>query len=129
MSRGWTTARDHHHHRVRERAAGEDEQLERVVEHRRVAAVRVDDREDLLDVVAEELGLEERLAGVHPVDVAAERVDLAVVRDVAVRVRAVPARERVRAEARVDERERRLHRGVLQVGKYFASCSVSSMPL
>ena len=32
--------RDHHHHRVRERAAGEHEQLERVVEHRGVAAVR-----------------------------------------------------------------------------------------
>jgi signal recognition particle GTPase len=55
------------------------EQLERVVEHRRVAAVGVDDREELLDVVAEQLALEQRLAGVHPVDVAAQGVDLAVV--------------------------------------------------
>ena len=39
-------------------------------------------------------------------DVAAQRVDLAVVRDEAVRVRAVPGRERVRGEARVHERER-----------------------
>ena len=48
---------------------------------------------------------EERLARAHPVLVAAERVDLAVVRDAAVRVRALPGRERVRREARVDERE------------------------
>jgi len=109
--------RDHHHDRVRQRAAGEDEELERVVEHRRVAAVRVHDREDLADILAEGVGVEERLAGVHPVDVAAERVDLAVVRDVAVRMRAVPAREGVRAEARVHEADRGLHRGVGQVGE------------
>ena len=35
---------DHHHHRVRERPAGQVEELEAVVEHRRVGAVRVDDR-------------------------------------------------------------------------------------
>ena len=46
--------RNHHHHRVRQRAAGQHQQFERVVEHRRVAAVRVDDRQDLLDVVAEQ---------------------------------------------------------------------------
>ena len=110
---------DHHHDRVRERPAGKDEELERVVEHRRVAAVRVHDREQLLDVVAEEFRLKQRLAGVHPVDVAAERVDLAVVRDVAVRVRAVPAGEGVGREARVDKADRGFHRGVLQVGEIF----------
>ena len=73
--------------------------------------------QDLLDVVAEQLGLEQRLARVHPVDVAAQRVDLAVVRDVAVRMRAVPARERVRAETRMHQRQRGLHRRVLQVGE------------
>ena len=59
------------------------------------------------DVVAERRRLEQRLARVHPVDVAAQRVDLAVVRDVAVRVRAVPARERVGGEARVHQRDAR----------------------
>ena len=108
---------NHHHHRVRQRAAGEDEELERVVEHRRVGTVGVHDREDLPDVVTEELALEESLAGVHPVDVAAERVDLAVVREVAVGMRALPARERVGRETRMHEREGRLHRGVLQVGE------------
>jgi hypothetical protein len=109
--------RNHHHHRVRERAACEDEQLERVVEHRRVGAVRVDDRQDLLHVLAKRFGLEQRLAGVHPVGIAANGVDLAVMRDVAVRMRAVPARERVRAEARMDQRERGLHQRIGQVGK------------
>ena len=109
--------RDHHHHRVRQRAAREIEQLERVVEHAGVAAVRVDDRADLGDVLAEQFRLEARLAGVHPVRVAAHRVDLAVVGDVAVRVRTIPARERVGAEARVHQRERGLDRRVVQVGE------------
>ena len=86
---------DHHHHGVRERPAGEHEQFERVVEHRRIGAVRIDDRQDFIDVVAEDGAVEKRLAGMHPVDVAAERVDFAVVRDVAVRMRALPAGERV----------------------------------
>ena len=90
---------NHHHHGVRERTTGEIEQFERVVEHARVAAVRVDDRPDLPDVVAERFGFEAGLPRVHPVGIAADRVDLAVVRDVAVRVRAVPARKRVGAEA------------------------------
>jgi len=89
---------NHHHHRVRQRAAGEHQQLQRVVEHRRVGAVGVDDREDLLDVVAEQLAGEQRLARVHPVHVPAQRVDLAVVGEVPVGVRTLPAGERVRRE-------------------------------
>ena len=62
--------RDHHHHRVRERAAREQQQLEHVVEHRRVRSGRANDRQHLAEVVAEELGRELRLARAHPVDVA-----------------------------------------------------------
>ena len=108
---------NHHHHRVRERAAGEDEEFERVVEHRRVGAVWVDDRQDLLDVFAEEFAFEQRLARVHPVDIAAERVDFAVVREIAVRMRSLPARKGVGGKPRVHEREGGLHRGVLEVGE------------
>ena len=39
--------------RVRQRAAGHDQELEHVVERRRVAAALADDRQDLLQVVAE----------------------------------------------------------------------------
>ena len=42
---------NHHRDRVRERATGEHEQLEDVVEGRRVGAARPDDREHLLEVV------------------------------------------------------------------------------
>ena len=107
--------RDHHHHRVRQRAAREHQQLERVVEHPRVAAVRIDDRPDVGDIRAEGLALEARLAGVHPVGVAAHRVDLAVVRDVTIRVRAVPARKGVGAEPRMHQRERGLDRRIPEV--------------
>ena len=108
--------RDHHHHRVRQAAAGQHEQLEHVVERRGVAAARADDREHLRQVLAEQLRRELRLARAHPVDVPAQRVDLAVVGDHPVRVRELPARERVRGEPGVDERQRRLRARVLEVG-------------
>ena len=108
---------DHHHQRVRERAAREHEQLEHVVEDRGVRAARTDDREDLGHVVAEELRGELRLARPHPVDVAAQRVDLAVVGDQPVGMRELPAREGVRREARVDERERARDALVAEVGE------------
>jgi hypothetical protein len=49
---------DHHHHRVGDRAAAEHQQLEHVVEHGRVRASLADDRDHLLEVVAEQLGRE-----------------------------------------------------------------------
>ncbi len=108
---------DHHHHRVRQRAAGEREQLEDVVEGGGVRAAGAHDRQHLRQVVAEQLGGELGLAGAHPVDVAAQRVDLAVVGDHPVRVRELPAREGVGGEARVDQRQRALGARVLQVGE------------
>ena len=81
----------------------------------RVGAAGTDDRQDPGEVVAEELRGELRLARAHPVDVAAQRVDLAVVRDHPVRVRELPAREGVRRVAGVHERQRRGRALVLQV--------------
>ena len=107
---------DHHHHRVRQRAAAEGEQLEHVVERRRVRARGPYDGDDLLDVVAEELGGQLRLARAHPVGVAAQRVDLAVVGDHPVRVRELPAGEGVCGVARVHEAQRALGPLVVQVG-------------
>ena len=105
----------HHHQRVRQRAAGQHEQLEHVVEHRSVGAAGPDDRQHLVQVVAEQLRCELRLARTHPVDVPAQRVDLAVVRDHAIRVRELPARERVRREAGVHERQRAREARVAEV--------------
>ena len=55
--------------------------------------------------VAEQLGLELALAGAHPVAVALDGVDLAVVRDHPERLRERPRREGVGRVARVHERE------------------------
>ena len=96
---------DHHHHRVLDASPAEHEQLEHVVEDGRVRTALADHRDHLVQVLAEQLGGELRLAGAHPVDVAAQRVDLAVVGDHPVGVGELPAREGVCAEARVDERE------------------------
>ena len=72
---------------------------------------------------------EQRLARLHPVDVAAQRVDLAVVRDVAVRVGERPGREGVRAEPLVHQRERRLDGLVARSRKSGAIWLAVSMPL
>ncbi len=108
---------NHHQDGVRQRSSRHHQQLEHVVERGGVAAPFADDRQDLLQVVAEHRRLQEALARVHPVDVAAQRVDFAVVRDVAVRMRQRPRRKRIGAETLVHQRERRLHVRIGQIGK------------
>ncbi len=110
------SARDHHHHRVGQGVAREAEELEHVVEGERVRGARRDEGEAAAQVVAEELRVQDRLARLHPVDVPLEGVDLAVVGGHAVGVGETPAREGVGGEARVDDRERRLHQRVAKVG-------------
>ena len=107
--------RDHHHHRVRQRAAAHDEQLKHIVEHRRVRAVRVHDRQDFRQIVAEKLARQQPLPRLHPVHIAPQRVDLAVVRDVAVRVRPLPTREGIRRKPRMHQRQRRVEIGIGQI--------------
>ena len=121
--------RDHHHHRVAEGAARQVQELEAVVELRRVAAVLLDDGEELLEVVAEQPRAEHRLARVHPVLVAAEGVDLAVVDQVAVRMRPLPAREGVGAEAGMDEDDGRFEERVRQVGEIVLDLAGGQHPL
>ncbi len=98
--------RDHHHHRLGERPPGERQQLEHAVEGGRVGAAVGDQRQAALEVGAEEVRVQRRLAGAHPVDVAGQRVDLAVVGEQPQRLGELPAREGVGREARVDDGER-----------------------
>ena len=104
-----------HHHGVFERAPGREQRLERVVERGGVALGGRDYGRERGGVVAQNVGAQRLLARRHPVDVALQRVYLAVVDDVAVRMRQPPRAERVGREARVDERERRYHGFVPQV--------------
>ena len=108
---------DHHHHRVMGGAAAEDHQLERPIEGGGVGDPLVDQRQAVVEVAAEGVGGEHRLPGPHPVDVAADGVDLAVVGDHPQRLGQLPARRRVRREARVDDREGAAQRPVAEVGE------------
>ena len=95
-----------HHHRVRERASSLNEELEHIVEAGRIALSFRYNREQLGDIGAEQIRRDARFAHAHPCQVATQRVDLAVVAHVAVRMRERPRWKGVRGEARVDQRER-----------------------
>ncbi len=108
--------RNHHHHRVRERIAAHGQEFERVVEAGGVGLAFVGDRPQLRDVGAEFRRRHRRLPRRHPVVVAAQRVDLAVMRDHAVGMRQRPGRERVGGEALMHQRQRALEIRIVQVG-------------
>ena len=108
---------DEHHHHVGEAAAAHHEELDHVVEGARVRAALLHERLHLLDVVVgEERRGDDGLARLHPVDVPAEGVDLAVVRQGPERMGQRPRRQHVRREAAVDEGERRLEGLLREVG-------------
>ena len=107
---------DHHHHRVGQRATAQVQQLEQVVELRRVALAGHDDRRQPLDAAAELRRAQLAAPRVDPPDVAPQRVDLAVVRDEAERLRQIPGREGVGREPRVHHRDRRHHVVGVEVG-------------
>ena len=111
---------DHHEHGVGQGAPAEVQQLEHLVEAGRVARARGADRVDAVEVPLDERGREQRLAGPHPVAVAGQRVDLAVVGQVAVRVGQGPAGEGVGREARVHQGQPGLEQRVAQVGEELA---------
>ena len=107
---------NHHHHRMGERVAALHQEFERIVEAGGIGLALVGDRPELVDIVAEQVGGHRRLARRHPVDVAAQRVDLAVVRDHPVGVRERPSRKGIGGEPLVHERERALEILVAQIG-------------
>lgn len=97
-------------------AAGEDEEFEHLVEGGGIrGAVGGHGHEGRQ--VAEGLGCESSLARGHPVPVAANGVDLAVVGDHAEGLGEVPGGEGVRREARVDEGEAGGHGLIAQIGE------------
>ena len=108
--------RNHHHHRMGERVAALHQEFERIVEAGGIGLALVGDRPELVDIVAEQVGGDRRLARRHPVDVAAQRVDLAVVRDHTVGVGERPSRESIGGEPLVHERERALEIPVTEIG-------------
>ena len=106
---------EQHRDGAREGPAVHGEELEDVVEDGGVRALAVDDGHHAAEVRAKHGRVELGLAGANPVDVAAQGVDLAVVDDIAVGVRALPAGRGVSGVAGVHEGQRRLCGGVVQV--------------
>ncbi len=112
--------RDHHEDGLGQRPAGQVQQLQARVEAGRVALLLGQHGEQPVkpppvgggrDQPARQHGL----AGAHPVAVAPDRVDLAVVRHEPVRVRERPGRERVRREPGMHESQGGDVAGIRQV--------------
>ena len=97
---------DDDHHGQGQRHAVHVEEFQGVVQHGGVRAAAVYDREDLVDVLLHDGAGHGLLAGQHPVDVAADGIDLAVVGDHAVGVGPVPGRGRVCGKTRVHDGDR-----------------------
>ena len=121
--------RDQHHHRMRERVAAGHQNLERVVDAGGIRLAVRDQRPHLVEIGPDQVGAHGAAPGVHPVDVAADRVDLAVMRHEPVRVRELPGREGVGGEALVHQRERRLRQRVAQVRVEAADLARQQQPL
>ena len=100
-----------HGERVADVAAAVDDEVERVVEHGRVGAGLVEHGVVELVVGRPEVAL----TGAHPVDVALDGVDLPVVAQEPERLCPLPGGRRVRREALVEDAERDLEIGPLQV--------------
>ena len=92
---------------MRQPAAGLRKQFGHVVEACGIVLRLVDQRQQLFQIVAEKVRFQEGLACAGVVQVAAQRVDFAVVGQIAERMGQPPRRERVRAVALMDERQRR----------------------
>ncbi len=106
---------DHHHHRLGQRVAGHGQQFQAVVEGGGVGLVGEADGVELLQVGLQHGRAHHALARAHPVVVALDGVDLAVVRHVAVRVRQRPLGEGVGREALVHQAQRGDAALVLQI--------------
>src|SRR6266496_398808 len=100
---------------MRQAASGLEEQLNGVIEVRRVAAIGGDDGVQFLHVVAKKRRLQKGLAGLHPVHISAKRVDLSVMGDISVRMSTLPTGKRIRREALVHEADRADRVGIGQL--------------
>ena len=107
----------HQQHGFLQRPAAHQQKFQRVVEVARVGTFRLHNGIKFLQVVAEQLAPQRAFARAHPVDVAAHRVDFAVVAHKPKRLRAIPTRKRVGRKPRVHHREMRLEIGIAQVIK------------
>ena len=118
-----------HHRRLRERVAAHDEKFKGIVEGCRIGLPLENERPDLVEVASKHGGRNMLFARLDPVEVAAQRIDFAVVGDHAEGVRELPLREGIGREALVDHRERGGAAGILKVAVVDAHLSGEELPL
>ena len=106
---------DHHHHRLGQRVAGHDQQLQRVVEGGGVGLAFHGDGVELGQIVAQHGRAHHALTRPHPVEVALDGVDLAVVRHQPVGVGQRPRGKGVGGKPLVYQRQGRDHALILQI--------------
>ena len=96
------------------------QKFERIVKARRIGLAFIRDRPELGNFSPEKFGINRGLARRHPVHIAAQRVDLAIVRDHAIRMRERPSRECIGGEALMHQRNSRLQAWIAQIRKIIA---------
>ena len=106
---------NHHHHRLADRVARHRQQFQAVIERGSVGLAREGNRVELLQIGTQHRRGHHAFARLHPVVVALDGVDLAVVRNIAIRVRQRPLGEGVGGETLVHQAESRDAAQVLQV--------------
>ncbi len=105
----------HHHHRVGDGTPRGNQQFQNVVENHRVRPRFIDDGFQLFNIRAERVAGESGFHRADVVDVAAQGVDFAVVRDIAERLRHAPRRQGVRAVPRMRDAKGDREIRVLQI--------------
>ena len=108
-------SRDHQRLRHRRVAPAMHQQLEHVIQHRGIRAAGLDHRLDVLHERPKRFVGEPRLVAFHPVGVAGDGVDLAVMRERPERLRQPPRGKRVGRVALVVDREARHETRVEQI--------------
>ena len=104
-----------HHHRMGEAISASEQKFERIVETGCIRLPVRDDRPHFVEIGAHQVRFHRAAASVHPVHIAANRIDLAIMCDKAIGVCELPAREGVGRKSLVDERQRRLAQRVTQI--------------
>ena len=107
--------RDQHHHRVRERVSALHQKFQRIVKTRRIRLAFIGNRPELRNFSPKQFGINRGLTRRHPVHIAAQRVDLAIMRHHPVGMRQRPGRKRVGREALMHECNRRLEPWITQI--------------
>ena len=105
--------RNHHHHRLRYRVAGHDQQLQRIVEAGGIGLAFKNQRIQFLQIGAQDSRAHDAFTGAHPVEVTLDGIDLAVMSDHPVRMRQRPFREGIRGETLMHQSQRRNETRVL----------------